>query len=383
MTLQTDRPGSGVRNDRAIGHVNRTEHSQQMGIVGRDRDAVRFVARLAPDRAEYGIRSRRSVDAPNETIGGMAPHARPAGWTRGSTSGIRVTRDIPFRAFDMMRWGIVTLIAIAGIQRLGNHVRVAERKCVLAARSMAVFALDIRHIAERRRHGGPICVGKRGRERPPRFQHDVVKSAVGCRRRRVVADGMAFQAGRAVAAEITVDAVGTDRCVTGVQPRFVRIFRHDAAAMAERAGTGPHIRAGGDSLADIRAPAPGSHNRGHESVLPRHIGAEQGAPRHAIQRPIHGFVNGNVGAQRTGHEVRDRRGRRVGQGPGHAQDVGGGNGTVYLGIEIHCRSHTDGSQAARYLGGGGKLVNGYVAGGHRPQDKLAIESRCGRPEGQG
>ena len=52
-------------------------------------------------------------------------------------------RGIPFRAVDVMGRGVMALVAVAGIDRFGNEIGIAERVGMLAARPVAVLALDV------------------------------------------------------------------------------------------------------------------------------------------------------------------------------------------------------------------------------------------------
>src|ERR1039457_3826141 len=108
---------------------------------------MRFVASLAAngrishigDRSDritsVGVRSRPG----NEAIGRVTGQAiGTAGAGRESVPG-----NIPFGALNMVGRGIVALVTVAGLGALADEIGVAERVSVLAARPVAVFALDI------------------------------------------------------------------------------------------------------------------------------------------------------------------------------------------------------------------------------------------------
>ena len=63
----------------------------------------------------------------------------------------------------------MALGAIARTVADGDHIGIAERVHVLAARSVAVFALDVGQVGERRiigLHARPVAIGQNRREIP-------------------------------------------------------------------------------------------------------------------------------------------------------------------------------------------------------------------------
>src|SRR5690348_14754569 len=108
MALQADGAKARVGDERAIGHSHIAQDAEQVRVVGRSRDAVRFVAGLASEGGEGRIgsssgahsaaleadKTSRSMTADTHgAIGGAA------GNTRGCV-GIGMSRDVPFGAFD-------------------------------------------------------------------------------------------------------------------------------------------------------------------------------------------------------------------------------------------------------------------------------------------
>src|ERR1035437_4174612 len=118
-----------------------------MWVVGGNGFAMRFVAGLAAKRRKRHIGDRSDCITPigirsrpgNEAIGRVTGQAIGTGGAgRQSMAG-----NIPFGALNMVSRGIVALVTVAGLGALANEIGVAERVSVLAARPVAVLALDI------------------------------------------------------------------------------------------------------------------------------------------------------------------------------------------------------------------------------------------------
>src|SRR5581483_12393901 len=112
----------------------------------------------------------------HESLAGMAAHA--GGVSGGNAGRYRVPGGIPLGPLDVMRRGVVALIAGARAEGHGNQVRVAKRVSVLAAWAVAILALDVAAILQVGRHGVEIAVGQHRREGPVILRSDVIKPAV-------------------------------------------------------------------------------------------------------------------------------------------------------------------------------------------------------------
>ena len=121
----------------------------------------------------------------------------------------------------------MALVAITGFDRdrksrpVGD-AGVAQCAGVLAAGTVAIFALDIGNILELGRYRRPIAIGYLGWERPPNLRHHIVETAIDCIRIGIIADGVALQAGfhiESAYAQVTVNALGKDARVSSGLPR--------------------------------------------------------------------------------------------------------------------------------------------------------------------
>src|ERR1035437_4143055 len=128
-----------------------------MWVVGGHGLAVRFVASLAANGRKRHIGDRSNRITPvgirsgpgNEAIGRVTGQAiGTAGAGRESVPG-----NIPLGALDMVSRGIVALVTVAGLGALANEIRVTERVSVLAARPVAVLALDVGEGGQRGHRG--------------------------------------------------------------------------------------------------------------------------------------------------------------------------------------------------------------------------------------
>src|ERR1035438_9467757 len=112
---------------------------------------------------------------------------------------------------------------------------------------------------------------------------------------------------------------------------YTTLFRSLAATVTEGAGVDAHVGAGRDGLCHIGGTAAGSDDGGNDRVLPHHVRAKEGASGYLIDQAICWIIDGHIRAQRAGGERRRGRCRRIGECPGDADYVGGGNGDIYLG----------------------------------------------------
>ena len=284
------------------------------------------------------------------------------------------------RAVDVVSRGVMALIAVTGFDGPGDQVGIAKRISVLAARAVAVLALNVGEVSKRRirrLHVRPVGRCQHFGESPPKLGGDIVKPAIDCIGIGVVANGMALQAGRAGGTRPAVDAVGEDLRVESVLPRCDFVFRNLAATVTQGAGVEAHVGASRDGLGHIGGTAAGSDDGGDDGVLSHHVRAKEGASGYLIDQAICWIIDGHIHSQRAGGERRLGRYRRIGESPGDADYVGGGNGDVHLRLQIGRRPNTDGVDPGRILNGGGEFIIGDVPGSQRAQDELSRKGRSG------
>ena len=125
---------------------------------------MRLVAGLAVDGAVAGVHVGSAGDPADKALFGMAANAR--GIPRGIASGIGMHGSLPLGALDVVRWGVMALVASAGTRGNANRIGCAAIIGMLTPRSVAVFALNIGEILQCGRQSVPIG-GHQGGGRGP------------------------------------------------------------------------------------------------------------------------------------------------------------------------------------------------------------------------
>ena len=211
----------------------------------------------------------------------------------------------------------MALRAIARRPVDGNGVGVAHhalRIQMLAARSMAVFALDVGQILHRRRHGGPIAVGQNRREGPAVLPRHIIKAAVDGKGIGVITSHMAGDAARTIMAALqTINRQGEKRGVrrVGIAVENARRSRKLAAMTG---GAGLETKIGGRSNRDGQIGRTAAHrgDGGVHGVWPHGVRAEKGATRQLIRR-CRALARITIRGVVERHVVAERRGRQRGQ----------------------------------------------------------------------
>src|ERR1039457_4603688 len=157
----------------------------------------------------------------------------------GLSGGRSMERTVPFRVFEMTGQAVMALRTNTRAVADGDIVGISDyaiRNRMLTAGAVTVLALDVGHVLQGCRHGGPVAVGQHCRESPAVLRRDVVKPAVDGERVGIIAERMALNAILAVvAADQAIDGRVEHAgmgciCVCGENAGRTQ----DAAAMAGR-----------------------------------------------------------------------------------------------------------------------------------------------------
>ena len=195
------------------------------------------MAGLTINRMVTRVGRVRSLHPGDEAYAAMTAHATGAAGRIARGNGVHGI--LPLRDIGFVEQGIMALGADTRTVADGDHIGFAERVHVLAAGPVAVFALNVGHVGERRIigfHARPVAVGQNRREMPSQRRGHVVKAAVDRQRVGVVADRVTFEATGAVMAA-RQNAVNAPRKLGGV-PRQPPTAQLCSARFGRRCGTG-------------------------------------------------------------------------------------------------------------------------------------------------
>ena len=222
----------------------------------------------------------------------MAADAGGAGFSGGRG----MERIVPFRALVFGGQAVMTLRANTRAVADGNEIGISQkalRKRMLTAGAVTVFALDVGHTLQCRRHGGPVAVGQHRRKSPAVRRRHIVKAAVDGERIGVIAKSMALNATLAVVAvhlaingtgeergmgRIRVSGINVIRTVTYKSPVVAGFTSINAKISARRNGQSDVRRYRGNG---IRAVVACRGDGGQDGVLSGDIRAEKG-PAHQL-----------------------------------------------------------------------------------------------------
>ena len=351
MALQADGAEAGVRNHSAVRHLHRAQRADQVRVVGGHGQAMRFVASLAANGRKSHIGDRSDRIAPigvrsrpgNEAISRVTGHAIDTGGARSQS----VAGGIPLGAINVVGRSVMALITVARIDRLADEIGIAKparwREDVLAAGTVAVFTLNVTeggHIGVNRLHISPVGRGQHGRESPTILLGGVVKATIDRIGIDVVAGGVALEAGRAVTAQLAIDAFGEDVRMGGFDPRGVHVWCRYATTVTERAGVYTHVGGGRDGLRHVGRAVGGRHNGGDHRVLSLQVRTQQHATGYLSARAGIHVINGNIRSQRAtgqGHQ----RACVIRHTPSDTDNVCGGNGAINIGLQIDRGAEAD------------------------------------------
>ncbi len=366
---------AGVGHRGAV-HQGRCVDAPELVRVSR---IVRLMARRARDHFIIrGVRAQHSghpAGKPRPRVATAAVRAvGRIGWRNRLH---RVVGDPPFRALGVARRLVMALAAIAlGISHADGGARRIGSACsggqdVLAARPVAVFALNIGQVGERRiiaHHVRPVAVGYDRWEMPIKTRHHVAKAAIGHVGDAVVTDRVTWQTPRVVKranAQVAVDALGEHGRVQGLGPRG-HFVGHDAPVVTHLACVEALIRPRRDRLGEVGGPFRGGCDRGRDRVLALDIGPEGLPARHLESLGVGRLIDGDIRPQRAVGQRRHRAGGHVGQRPGDADDVRLWDCNVNEGVQIDGLAQRDGGEAGGLLQVG-QFVSALL-GGHEGPD---------------
>jgi len=341
-----------------------------------------------------GVRLDTRPDEIRKTAGRVAANTSFTPGPRGRARCNRMPGTAPFGVFDLV-FGLCghVVVALGAAARDVTHrdggfgLSVGRRAAknpegVFAARSVTALALDIGKGLQSRRRCRPVASSQVRGEYPIQTRSDIIKSVVHgiC----IVANRVTKNAALGVVVTLqTINGLGENTGMCGLQPCPVFVWREQAAAVTEGAGVDPQVCGGGDCLGDVGVPAVASPDSDRHSVLPRDVRAKHRASRRAShfvlcrasRTDTIGFIERrDVRSQRAGVQYCCGPDRFGGQNPSDIGDVRVGNCVIHQRLQISRRAYADRGQSACTLCVG-QCESIHLGGRQRTQFNLTLQ--CG------